>query len=92
MCNCIEEIEKRYKEHLKENDSTFKDIEDFNVNFINKAYMFDSGKIEVGLPLEIEWKHIAKSCRVSVKRKEINFTIKYCPFCGEEIKRTRGTE
>ena len=86
MCNCIEETEKAYKEHLKNNDSIFKNIEDFNVSFINKAYMFDSGKIEIGLPIEIEWKYTAKSGRVSTKRKEINFIMQYCPFCGEKRK------
>lgn len=84
MCNCIEETEQRYKEHLKSNDPKFKDMEEFEVSFINKAYMFSSGKTEIVLPIEIEWKHTAKSGRVSTKRKTSNFTMKYCPFCGKK--------
>jgi len=87
MCNCIEETEQRYKEHLKNNDPTFKGIEDFEVDFLNKAHMFSSGKTELTLPLEITWKHTAKSGRVSTKRKTEHFAMKYCPFCGEKTKK-----
>jgi len=90
MCNCIKATEEAYKEHLKNNDSTFKDREDFEVNFINKAYMFGSGKTEIVLPIEVEWKHTAKSGRVSTKRKTQNFTMQSCPFCGEKKEEESG--
>ena len=85
MCNCIEDTEKRYKKHLKEKDPFFKDI-DFEVEFENKAYMFDSGKTELTVPMGISWRHTAKSGRTSTKNKISNFTISYCPFCGEKTK------
>ena len=84
MCNCIKETEQRYKEHLKKNDPTFKDIEDFEVGFVNKAWLIDSGKMALTLPIEVSWKHKAKSGRVSTKRKTGNFIAEYCPFCGEK--------
>lgn len=84
MCDCMKETEQRYKEHLKNNDPLFKDMEDFEVGFQNKAYLFNSGKTELVLPLEIEWKYKAKSGRVSTKRKTQNFIMGYCPFCGEK--------
>lgn len=90
ICNCIKETEERYKEHLKNNDKTFKDMEDFEVEFANKAYMFGSGKTEIVLPIEVEWKHTAKSKRVSTKKKTSNFTMTYCPFCGEKQSEESG--
>lgn len=84
MCDCIEKTEQRYKEHLKENNKTFKEIEDFEVGFVNKAFLMSSCKTEIVLPIEASWEHRAKSGRVSTKRKTSNFTINYCPFCGEK--------
>jgi len=89
MCNCTQETEQRYKEHLKNNDSTFKDIEDFEVEFVNKAFMFGSGRTELVLPIEVEWKHTAKSGRVSTKRKKSSFAMSFCPFCGEKIDKVK---
>lgn len=86
MCNCIEQTEQRYKEHLIKNDPKFKEMEDFDVEFKNKAIMFSKGTVELVIPIEVEWKHTAKSGRVSTKRKTSNFTMNYCPFCGEEIR------
>lgn len=87
MCNCIKETEQRYKEHLKKNDPTFKDIEDFEVGFVNKAIIFSKGTVDLVLPLEVSWKHTAKSGRVSTKRKKQSFMMDYCPFCGEKKKK-----
>ena len=84
MCNCIAETEQRYKEHLKNNDPKFKDLEEFEVEFVNKAYMLSSGKTEIVLPVEVEWEHTTKSGRVSTKRETPNFTMTYCPFCREK--------
>lgn len=86
MCNCIAEKEKKYKEILKKNDKVFKDMDmdDFQVEFNNKAYMFSSGKTELTVPIQVNWKHTAKSGRVSNKKKTSHFNIAYCPFCGEK--------
>lgn len=89
MCNCIKETEERYKKHLKENNPMFKDIDDFTVEFANVAYMFGSGEEELTIPIDIEWKHKAKSGRVINKKKTQGFTISYCPFCGEK-KQKKG--
>lgn len=91
ICNCINQIEQRYRDHLIENDPVFKDIDEFEVGFKNKAYMLDSGKTELVIPIEVEWKHIAKSGRVSNKAKISNFTVDYCPFCGKKMD-SGGTE
>lgn len=84
MCNCIQETEQRYKEHLKKNDPVFKDMGDFEVGFVNKAWLFDRKGTALALPIEVEWKHIAKSGKASTKRKTSNFIVEYCPFCGEK--------
>lgn len=84
MCNCIKEIEQKYKEHLKNNDPTFKDMADFEVGFENKAWLLNGKGIGLVLPIEVSWKHTAKSGRVSTKRKIERFIIEYCPFCGEK--------
>lgn len=84
MCDCIAKTEQRYKEHLKNNDNTFKDVEDFEVGFVNKAWLIDRGKRILSIPIEVEWRHKAKSGRVSTKRKTSNFIAEYCPFCGEK--------
>lgn len=90
MCNCIEETEQRYKEHLRNNDPVFKDMEDFEVGFENKAIIFSTGKIELVLPMEVEWKHTAKSGRISTKKKTQIFMMEYCPFCGEKKEKESG--
>lgn len=90
MCNCIKETEEKYKKHLKEKDPTFKGIEDFEVEFVNKGIMLETGTIELVIPIEAEWKHTAKSGRVSTKRKKASFTISFCPFCGEKVDRRKN--
>lgn len=90
MCDCINKTEEALKEHLRKNDPIFKDMEEFEVDFVNKAYMLGSGKTEIVLPIEVEWKHTAKSGRVSTKRKTSNFTMTYCPFCGEKQSEESG--
>lgn len=84
MCDCIEKTEQSFKEHLKKNDPTFRDLEDFEVSFANKAWLIDSGRMALTLPMEVEWQHKAKSGRISTKRKTQNFIMEYCPFCGEK--------
>lgn len=84
MCNCIKETEERYKKHLKENDPIFKDIENFEVDFANKAYLFNGGDTKLVIPINIKWKHEAKSGKISNKTKTNNFMTDYCPFCGEK--------
>ena len=83
MCDCIERTEQEYIKHLKKTDSNFENV-DVEVEFANKALMFDSGKVEVGLPMNINWVHVAKSGRTSNKSKKVNFIMQYCPFCGEK--------
>lgn len=87
MCECIKATEERYKEYLKENDKTIVDTESLEVGFENTAYMFSSQKTELTIPIVATWKHTAKSGRVSTKKKVQNFTIDYCPFCGEKLSK-----
>lgn len=90
MCNCIKETEERYKEHLKNNDPVFENMENFEVDFINKAWLFNGKGTTLALPIEVEWKHTAKSGRVSTKKKISNFLAEYCPFCGEKQSKESG--
>ncbi|MSU01892.1 hypothetical protein [Tissierella pigra] len=84
MCDCIEKTEQSFKEHLKKNDSKFKDIEDLDVGFENKAWLIDSGKMALTLPININWVHVTKTGRMMAKTKQQSFTMEYCPFCGEK--------
>lgn len=85
MCDCIEQTEIKFREHLKENDVDFKDVEIDNIYFQNKSYLFNKDRTELTLPCKIEWTHITKKNNKKInKHKTQYFTVRYCPFCGEK--------
>lgn len=78
MCKCIERIENNIKElFLKENPQG-KEIT--SVTLVGKAFMFDSGKTELSIPVHVYYKKNDRGFR-----KDYNMTTSYCPFCGDEI-------
>lgn len=85
MCNCIKDTEIGFKKYLIENNTNFTNKCDLEVEFENKAILLNRGVVEITLPMRYSWKHTAKSGRVSTKKKIQHFTIKYCPFCGNEL-------
>lgn len=83
VCNCIEETEIKFKDHLEKNKPELKNLD---VRFENRAWLMNSGKTELVIPMIYEWEHTAKSGRVSNKKKVQNFIMQYCPFCGEKLR------
>lgn len=86
MCNCMEDIEKRVKEELPLKNKEYAGIEIKSSSFANKFINFETGRVGIGIPLNIEWTHTTKKGKEINKSKEIVMTISYCPFCGEELK------
>lgn len=88
VCNCIQRIENELLEKAKENEK-FKELKDITVSSKNMAFIFgDKGKVSLEPYMEFEIKapHITKSGNERMKKESINVIVKFCPFCGKEIK------
>lgn len=89
MCDCLEEKRLKLIEHKdKIPELTGKEIKD--AYFLNTGWLLDSKGLQLFVPFRYEYENVARSGRVTVKKKEISMTIGYCPFCGEKVEKGSG--
>ena len=84
MCNCLEEQRKRLIEN-KDKISELKGKEIKDAYFVNTGWLLNSSGLKLFIPFRYEYENVAKSGRVTQKKKEVSMTISHCPFCGEKL-------
>ena len=52
---------------------------------MNTGWLFNSSGLKLFIPFRYEYENVAKSGRVTQKKKEVSMTISHCPFCGEKL-------
>jgi hypothetical protein len=80
-CNCIKENEIRVKEQLAEKNEDYRDMIITEANFQNVSFMFNGG-VETYSPMKIEYDQKNYKGEMKHKKKIINMSHGYCPFCG----------
>ena len=85
MCNCLEEQKQRLIEN-KDKISELKGKEIKDAYFVNTGWLLNSsGLKQLFIPFRYEYENVAKSGRITQKKKEVLMTISHCPFCGEKL-------
>lgn len=92
MCNCIERIESKVLDNIKQsnNQNNYKELGTYSGNgFENKTTPFTDNKIEspiITLPMSFSYTFIKKNGSESVERKtKVSMSCTYCPFCGKKL-------
>lgn len=79
MCNCLKELSERISEELPKKNASFANMKIKSVSFENEALIFDSkSPTQLSYPVTITHEPIGRKTKTT-----INFTGKYCPFCGK---------
>ena len=84
MCNCLEDKKNKLIEN-KDNIPELRGKEIKDAYFVNTGWLFNSSGLKLFIPFRYEYENVAKSGRITQKKKEVSMTIGYCPFCGEKI-------
>lgn len=83
-CNCIKEIENRFKEHLSEKNEEYKDKNITSVDIENTCFMINGGGRRLYSPMIIQYEYTNKKGDVKLKKKKVDITYTHCPFCGKK--------
>ena len=89
MCNCIKEVEEELKSKVSEMDSNLKIENVTDVSLENTAFMIGDAICSTQLfsPARIEYEYKNKKGEIKNKKKKVNISYQFCPFCGEPYKK-----
>ena len=78
MCNCLKDITERIQNDLPSKTAAYANMKIKSVSFDNVGIIFDSKQsTQMTYPVTIIHEPIGRKTKTT-----INFTGKYCPFCG----------
>lgn len=87
MCKCIREIEEKTKNELSNKNEEYKDRTITKVAIQNTALMLWAKQtLQISSPVKIEYDVLNKKGDLVHKKETVNFSYKYCPFCGEKYE------
>lgn len=90
MCNCLKEISERAIKELPQKNAEYANMNITKAAFEDETLMFlEGGKcaVELTTPVRIEYEQKNKKGEVKSKKKIVNFSFHYCPFCGEKYEK-----
>lgn len=89
MCDCIKNIERELADKIKEIDSTVAIENVTKVSLENTAFMIGNSISFTQLfsPVKIEYDCKNKKGEIKHKKKKVNLSYQFCPFCGEPYAR-----
>jgi len=82
MCDCIEQIKSRFKEHFADKYPTMT-----SVCFTEESMLLDKGtaRTVLGQPIAIHYTKVFKGAEKD-RVETVYVTPTYCPFCGKPVK------